>query len=476
MSDDSFMDEDFLLDGDPSRHLYHEYAETMPIIDYHCHLPPRQIAEDYRFRNMADVWLSGDHYKWRAMRANGVAERYCSGDAPDREKFQKWAETMPRLLRNPLYHWTHLELKRYFGISNRVLCPETAEGIWSTGAERLQGPAFSARGLMKQSRVVLVCTTDDPVDDLRYHRAVAECADFDVAVLPTWRPDKAMAVEDAGCFNAWTDALAEASGVEIRDYASFMEAIEHRHSFFHERGCRLSDHGLETAYAEDYTEREITQAFSRIRDGKELDQEQILKLKSAMLYDFGLMDGRRNWTQQYHFGALRNNNSRACDQIGPDAGFDSIGDVEVARPLSRLLDRLNSAGGLTRTILYNLNPRDNAVMVTMLGNFQDDSVPGKMQHGSAWWFLDHKHGMEEQLEILSNMGLLSRFVGMLTDSRSFLSYTRHEYFRRILCNLLGRDMEKGLIPADFDLVGGMVQDICYNNAAGYFGFEALQNQ
>jgi len=476
MTTDCFISEDFFLENEPSRRLYHDYAENMPIIDYHCHLPPGQIAEDYRFKNMTDIWLAGDHYKWRAMRANGVPEQYCTGNAPDRDKFQKWAETMPRLLRNPLYYWTHLELKRYFGIDDRLLCPETADSVWSEGNRRLGDPSFSARGLMKQSNVVLACTTDDPTDDLRYHRAVAEDSAFDIAVLPTWRPDKAMAVEDSATFNVWVDALAHACDLHIHDYSSFMDALNRRHDSFHEAGCRLSDHGLTTAYAEQYTEHEVVQAFEKIRGGAELDSEQMLKFKSAMLYEFGLMDSRRNWTQQYHLGALRNANTRAFSQIGPDTGFDSIGDVEVARPLARLLDRLNSADALPRTILYNLNPRDNATMAAMIGNFQDGSSPGKMQYGSAWWFLDQKDGIEKQLETLSNMGMLSRFVGMLTDSRSFLSYTRHEYFRRILCNLLGSDMERGLIPADVKLVGGIVQDICYNNAASYFGFEQLQNQ
>jgi len=476
MSESPLITEDFMLDTKAARRLFHEYAASMPIVDYHCHLPPAQIAEDYRFENMTDAWLAGDHYKWRAMRTNGVPEQYCSGDAPDREKFQKWAETVPCLLRNPLYHWTHLELSRYFGISDRLLCPETADYIWSEGNLRLQDPACSARGLMQQSKVVLACTTDDPTDDLRHHKGLAEDSSFDIAVLPAWRPDKAMSVEDPAAFNSWVDRLAQASDLEIRDYESFMAAIQHRHDYFHQQGCRLSDHGLETAYAEDYTEKEIAQFFRVLRTGGALDPEQTLKFKSAMLYEFGVMDFDKNWTQQYHFGALRNTNTLTFREIGPDTGFDSIADVELARPLARLLDRLNSAGRLTRTILYNLNPRDNALLTTMIGNFQDGTTPGKMQHGSAWWFLDQKHGIEEQIDTLSAMGLLSRFVGMLTDSRSFLSYTRHEYFRRILCNILGSDIEKGLIPDDIELVGAMVQDICYNNAASYFGFEQLQNQ
>jgi glucuronate isomerase len=442
----------------------------MPIVDYHCHLPPAQIAENHRCRNMTELWLGGDHYKWRAMRSNGVPERYCTGDAPDREKFQKWAETMPYLLRNPLYHWTHLELARYFGIADRLLGPETAEGLWQECNARLTRPEFSCRALMQRSRVVLVCTTDDPVDSLAHHRAIAADASFGVQVLPTWRPDKAMAVENPQAFNAWVDKLAAAAQIEVGDYAAFMEALTRRHEVFHSAGCRLSDHGLETAYAEEYTAREVADSFAKVRGGKPLGGDKILKFKTAMLYEFGVMDFRRGWTQQFHFGAMRNNNSRLFAQLGPDTGFDSIGDVELARPLARFLDRLARTGQLARTILYNLNPRDNAVLATMLGNFQDGETAGKMQWGSAWWFLDQMDGMQRQIEDLSQMGLLSRFVGMTTDSRAFISYPRHEYFRRILCNLLGNDMKRGLIPNDVALVGQMVRDICYNNAATYFGF------
>jgi len=473
MAQKKFISEDFLLQGKQARRLYHEYAAGRPIIDYHCHLPPRQIAEDYRFRNMTDAWLAGDHYKWRTMRTNGVAEAYCTGEASDREKFQKWAETMPRLLRNPLYHWTHLELARYFGIDDRLLGPDTADSIWEEGNSRLADPDFSARGLMEQSNVVLVCTTDDPVDDLKHHKALADDESFTVQVLPTWRPDKGMAVEDPRAFNRWVDSLERAARMDIGGYSAYLEALRKRHGFFHSAGCRLSDHGVSTAYAEDYTESEIRRLFARIRSGNRLDEEQVLKFKSALLYEFGIMNHERGWTQQFHFGAIRNNSSRRFRELGPDAGFDSIGDFNIAGPLSRFLDRLDSRNQLTKTILYNLNPRDNAVLVTMLGNFQDGSAPGKMQHGSGWWFLDQKDGMERQIETLSQMGLLSRFVGMLTDSRSFLSYTRHEYFRRILCNILGKDMQQGLIPADYELVGGIVRDICYNNAARYFGFDGV---
>lgn len=470
MANDAFITEDFLLETPSARRLYHDYARDLPIIDYHCHLPARQIAENHRFRNMTELWLEGDHYKWRALRTAGVPERLITGDAPDWEKFKRWAAIMPALLRNPLYHWTHLELKRYFDISDRFLNAQTARGIWEECNAQLAHPAMSCRGLMKQSNVVLVCTTDDPTDSLEHHQAIAGDPAFGIQVLPTWRPDKAMAAENPVAFNAWTDRLAEAADIDIRDFTSFLEALRKRQAFFHLAGCRLSDHGLETAYADGYAEAEIAAIFDLLRDGTELSHQELFKFKSCMLYEFGLMDHEQGWTQQYHIGPLRNTNSRMFKRLGPDVGFDSIGDLEVARPLARLLDRLDSAGRLARTILYNLNPRDSAVLATMIGNFQDGETPGKMQLGSAWWFLDQKDGIEHQLEILSQMGLLSRFVGMLTDSRSFLSYTRHEYFRRILCNILGGDMERGLIPADMDLVGAMVRDICYNNAAGYFGF------
>ena len=470
MCADVFITEDFLLQSEAARELYHNCAEGMPIIDYHCHLPPEQIAEDHRFKNLAEAWLYGDHYKWRAMRSNGVPEKYCTGDAPDREKFLKWAETVPKLLRHQLYHWTHLELKRYFGIGDRLLNPETAKGIWEECNAKLVQPEYSCRGLMKMMNVVLVCTTDDPCDDLEHHKAIAEDASFDIQVLPAWRPDKGMAVESPEVFNTWLDKLAAASDTDIKDFACYLDALRKRHDFFHSVGCRLSDHGLETAYAEDYTKSEPRAIFDKVRGGGELDASEILKFKSAMLYEFGVMDWEKNWVQQFHFGAMRNNNTRMFKEVGPDAGFDSIGDFEIARPLARMLDRLDLQEKLAKTILYNLNPRDNELMVTMLGNFQDGSVPGKMQFGSAWWFLDQKDGIETQMQALSQTGLLSRFVGMLTDSRSFLSYPRHEYFRRVLCNLLGSEIEAGLLPRDMDLVGGMVKDISYNNAARYFGF------
>jgi glucuronate isomerase len=468
---ETFITDNFLLHNETAVALYHEYARDMPILDYHCHLPPDQIAEDHRFENLAQIWLYGDHYKWRAMRANGAPERFCTGEATDWEKFEQWARTVPRTLRNPLYHWTHLELNRPFGISDRLLCPETARGIWDECNAKLAQPEFSCRGIMRQMNVVLVCTTDDPADSLEHHAAIRADRSMPVKVLPAFRPDKAMAVESPEQFNAWVDRLAEASDVDIKDFDSFLEAIRRRHDFFHAAGCRLSDHGQETFYAEEYTESEVQAVFRRIRRGNDLRPEEILKFKSAMLYEFALLDHEKGWTQQFHFGALRSNNSRMLKMLGPDTGFDSIGDFEVARPLARFLDRLDRDDRLARTILYNLNPADNDLVATMIGNFQDGSRPGKMQFGSGWWFLDQKDGMEKQLDSLSNQGLLSRFVGMLTDSRSFLSYTRHEYFRRILCNLLGTEIEQGLLPRDIGLIGSMVQDICYNNAAEYFGFD-----
>ncbi|MFC1601559.1 glucuronate isomerase [Candidatus Sumerlaeota bacterium] len=470
MTNDTFITENFLLETDEARRLYHEYAADLPIIDYHCHLPPEQIAADQRFANMTRIWLDGDHYKWRAMRANGVAERYCTGQAGDYEKFAKWAETMPFLLRNPLYHWSHLELKRPFGIADRLLGPDTAQSIWDEGNALLARPEFSARGIMKQMKVVVVCTTDDPTDSLEHHRALATDDSFDIQVRPTWRPDKGMALEDPAAFNAWVDRLGQAADVDIVDFASYMTAMRRRHDAFHEAGCRLSDHGLATIYAADYTNSEVESTFLKVRGGRAADADELERFKSAMLYEFGLMDHEKDWTQQYHLGPMRNTNTRMLEALGPDTGFDSIGDLPVAQPLARLLDRLERTQQLTRTILYNLNPRDNAIMATMLGNFQDGVTPGKMQWGSAWWFLDQKDGMERQLELLSQIGLLSRFVGMLTDSRSFLSYTRHEYFRRILCNMLGRDIARGLIPRDFGLVGRLARDISYHNAARYFGF------
>ena len=469
---DVFVTENFLLQSDQAVELYHRYARDLPILDYHCHLPPRQIAEDQRFENLTQCWLYGDHYKWRAMRAAGVPERFCTGDASDWEKFRKWSETVPKTLRNPLYHWTHLELKRPLGISDRLLGPDTAQGIWDECNARLAHKDFSCRGMMRQMNVVLVCTTDDPVDTLEYHAAIAADPSFPIKVLPTFRPDQAMAVQSPLSFNPWVERLAQASRIDIgASFSKFLEALRSRHDFFHASGCRLSDHGLETVDSSDTTVSEPGAIFTRIRGGSPLSPDEIAKFRSAMLYEFALWDHEKGWTQQFHLGPIRNNNTRLFRQLGPDTGFDSMGDLPVARSLSRFLDRLDTTNQLAKTILYNINPTQNDLLATMVGNFQDGSMPGKMQYGSGWWFLDQKDGMEKQLNSLSNMGLLSRFVGMLTDSRSFLSYTRHEYFRRILCNLLGTEIHEGLLPNEMTLIGSMVQDICYRNAAAYFGFD-----
>jgi len=462
------MGRNFLLNTKTAKVLYHEHAAKMPILDYHCHIPPKEIAEDKKFENLTQIWLYGDHYKWRAMRANGVDEKYCTGDASDWEKFMKWAETVPYTLRNPLYHWTHLELKRFFGM-DQLLGPDTAKAIWDECNRKLQSPEYSCRNLIRMANVHTICTTDDPLDSLEYHQQIKE-SDFEVNVLPAWRPDKAMMVEDTGSFNAYVDRLEEITHMELTTFADFLEALQQRHRFFHENGCRLSDHGIESVLVEAYTREEIDAIFRKLRNNISPESQEILKFKSCMLYEFGVMDHARGWTQQFHLGALRNNNSRLFHQLGPDVGFDSMGDFEMARPLAKFLDRLDRDNKLAKTILYNLNPRDNELIATMAGNFMDGSVAGKIQYGSAWWFLDQKDGMEKQMNALSNLGLLSRFVGMLTDSRSFLSYPRHEYFRRTLCNLMGNDVEAGLLPNDMDMLGSMVENICFNNAKNFFTF------
>lgn len=463
-----FMDENFLLQTETAQKLYHEHAAKMPIFDYHCHINPKDIAEDRRFNTITEIWLYGDHYKWRGMRTNGVDEKYCTGDATDWEKFEKWAETVPHTMRNPLFHWTHLELKKFFGIKE-VLSPKNARQIYDACNAKLQTPEYSCRNIIRMANVNTICTTDDPIDNLQYHQQI-KADGFEVAVLPAWRPDKAMMVEHPESYNEYVNKLGIVAGVSIKTFSDLLDALDKRHQFFHDNGCRLSDHGLDTAFAEDYTVEEIGAIFAKIRSGNKLNGEEILKFKSCMLYEFGVMDHSRGWTQQFHIGALRNNNTRLFNKLGPDTGFDSIGDKPVAESLSKLLNRLDTEDKLCKTVLYNLNPADNELYATMIGNFQDGSVPGKMQYGSGWWFLDQKDGMEKQINALSNLGLLSRFVGMLTDSRSFLSYTRHEYFRRTLCNILGNDVENGEIPADMDLLGSMVENICFNNAKNYFNF------
>lgn len=465
-----FLGEDFLLESPTAQKLFHEYARQMPIIDYHCHLPPDQIAEDKKFRNLTEIWLYGDHYKWRAMRTNGVDERYCTGNADDYDKFLKFAETVPFTLRNPLFHWTHLELQRYFGIHD-LLNRETARKIYDACNEQLQEDRFSCRNILRQMNVEVVCTTDDPTDALEHHYKIKEDG-YEIQVLPTFRADKAMAVEDPETYNTYLEKLEYASNYSIDSYQHLIDALRKRHDYFADAGCRLTDHGIEQFYAEDYTTDGINKSFQKIRKGTALRTEEILQLKSAVLYDLAIMDHEKNWTQQYHVGALRNNNSRMMRQIGPDTGFDSIGDFEMGRPMSKFFDTLDNTNQLAKTIIYNLNPRDNYLTGTMIGNFNDGSFPGKIQMGSGWWFLDQKEAMEWQMNALSNLGLLSRFVGMLTDSRSFLSYPRHEYFRRILCNLLGRDADNGELPADMALLGNTVENISYNNAKNYFQFHA----
>jgi len=468
-----FLSETFLLRSEAARRLYFEFAEPMPIIDYHNHLPPQEIADDRIFENLTQVWLHGDHYKWRAMRANGIPEAYCTGDRPDLEKFEQWAATVPYTLRNPLFHWTHLELKRYFGM-NELLSPTTARAVYDSCSERLRSPEFSVRNLLRKMNVRALCTTDDPVDSLEFHQKIAADG-FETVVLPAFRPDRAMAVENAEAFNRYVGQLEKAANWAIGNFNDFLDALKQRHDFFAARGACISDHGLEEMYAEDYTEREVKAIFVKIRSGSDLGPLEIRQFKSAMLFTFGIWDWEKNWVQQYHLGGLRNNNSRMLRQVGADAGCDSIGDFPQGRSLSKFLDRLDSENRLAKTILYNLNPADNELFASMVGNFNSESirnsVAGKVQFGSAWWFLDQKDGMERQLNALSNMGLLSRFVGMLTDSRSFLSFPRHEYFRRILCNLFGNDIENGELPRDFEWVGKVVSDICYHNANQYFNFE-----
>jgi glucuronate isomerase len=466
----TFIHDDFLLDNDGARELYHEYAKDQSIIDYHCHLNPKEIAEDLRWENISQIWLAGDHYKWRAMRSNGISEEYCTGARSDREKYDQWAATVPYLLRNPLYHWTHLELARYFDVGDLLLSPKTADEIWERTSVKIQSSSFSARSLIKKSKVKVICTTDDPIDDLVYHRQIDKDSSFECQVLPTWRPDRAMAVEHVVSWNEWVDRLAVVANVDIDNFDHMLTALRVRHQAFHDMGCRLSDHGIEECYGEAFSAEQVKSSFAQLRQGESLGQADQKIFKSAMMYHFAVMDHEKSWTQQIHYGALRNNNMSMHQRLGPDIGFDSIGNTSTIKAMSKMLNRQDLDGALPKTIIYNLNPADNECVATMLGNFQDGSVAGKMQMGSGWWFLDQKDGMERQMESLSQLGLLSRFVGMLTDSRSFLSYTRHEYFRRILCNLLGKDMEKGLIPKDMNLVGGMVENICYQNAKDYFQF------
>jgi len=464
-----FIGKDFLLSCDAARELYHRSAENKPIIDYHCHLSPAMIAADHRFANIAEAWLGGDHYKWRAMRGNGIDEKYITGERSDREKFDKWAETVPFTMRNPLYHWTHMELSRIFGVE-RILNSDSAEKIWNECNARLATPQFSARGLMAHSKVEAVCTTDDPIDTLEYHRQIA-ATPFGVKVLPTWRADKALGIENPVAYKLYIKKLEAAAGVPVKSYEDLIGALKVRHDFFAANGCRLSDHGLETFYAEDYTETDLMQIFSKALSGSVPTPHEVLIFRSGLLHDLAVMDCEKGWTQQFHIGAIRNNFTSMFGRLGPDTGYDAIHDLPCASAGHRFFDRLASRGELAKTILYNLNPKDYEVLATMAYTYNDGSVAGKMQLGSGWWFLDQEDGMRKQINALSALGLLSRFVGMLTDSRSFLSYPRHEYFRRILCDILGRDVESGRLPhSEMAQIHRMVADISYNNAKNYFEF------
>lgn len=464
-----FLDENFLLETGTAQTLYHEYAKQMPVIDYHCHLPPDQIAADKQFENLTQIWLYGDHYKWRAMRTNGIEESYCTGNKTDYEKFEKWAETVPYTMRNPLYHWTHMELQRYFDVYD-ILDASTAKKIYDECTAKLQTPEYSVRNLLRKMKVKTVCTTDDPVDNLEHHQKIKD-DDFEIPIIPAWRPDAAMNVADPVVFEVYIKKLEVASNTHITFFKDFIDALKKRHDFFATMGCSVSDHGLEQIYAEDYTEHEVHSIFDKIYGGHNLTLEEQNKFRSAMLVIFAEMDHEKGWVQQYHLGAIRNNNLKAMRELGPDTGWDSIGDFSHARSISKFLGGLIDRDKLTKTILYNLNPADNELMATMIGNFNDGSAPGKIQWGSGWWFLDQKDGMIKQMNALSNMGLLSKFVGMLTDSRSFLSFPRHEYFRRILCNLFGNDVENGELPANIEWIGQVVQDICFNNANNYFNLK-----
>jgi glucuronate isomerase len=463
-----FMDENFLLNGVFAQRLYHQYAKDLPIIDYHCHLSPKDITENRQFENLTRIWLAGDHYKWRAMRTLGVDEKFITGKASDKEKFMKWAEVVPHTMRNPLYHWTHLELKRYFNIDT-LLSPETGEAVYEKATALLQEPSYHTLGLLEKMKVETVCSTDDPIDDLNYH-IQAKNQGINPHLFPAFRPDKAYAVEHAESYLSYLDKLGEVSGVEVKKFSDLMEALKRRVDFFHENGGRLSDHGLEKLYYFEKGTFDIEFLFNKIRENQQLSAEEVQYFKFETLSELSKLYHAKGWTQQFHVGALRNTNERMLRILGPDTGFDSIGDFPQSVDLGRYLNYLDSTDQLAKTILYNLNPADNEVMATMIGNFNDGSIKGKVQFGSGWWFLDQKDGMEKQINTLSNMGILSCFIGMITDSRSFLSFPRHEYFRRILCNMIGNDVENGELPADEQWLGKMVSGICYYNAKEYFQF------
>ncbi|MEX2512414.1 MAG: glucuronate isomerase [Cyclobacteriaceae bacterium] len=464
----SFLTDDFLLKTDFAKTLYHDYAKKMPIIDYHCHLSPHDIAMNRQFTNMTEIWLKGDHYKWRAMRTLGVNEKYITGNSTDAEKFQKWAESVPYTMRNPLYHWTHLELDRYFGI-DQLLTGDSGPEIFERTTELLQQKSYSTQGLLSKMNVEVVCSTDDPTDDLAYHQQ-AKKEGLKIKLLPAFRPDKAYAVDDPDNYAAYLEKLSVVSGIRIQNYDDLLSALENRVAYFHENGGRLSDHGLEQVYFFEKGKYSISSLFDKVKNGDKLETDQVRYFKFETLAALSKMYHAKGWTQQYHLGALRNTNERMLSNLGPDTGFDSIGDFPQSVALAKYLNHLDSSDQLTKTILYNLNPADNEVMATMVGNFNDGSIRGKIQFGSGWWYMDQKDGMEKQINTLSNMGILSCFVGMLTDSRSFLSFPRHEYFRRILCNLIGQDVANGELPADENWLGKMVEDICFNNAREYFGF------
>ena len=461
-----FINDNFLLENKTSRRLYHEFSAHLPVIDFHCHLSPRMIAEDRQFENIWEAWLEGDHYKWRAMRTNGVSERYCTGDAAPEEKFSKWAETVPYTIGNPLYHWTHLELARYFGIY-ALLSPYAASRVYQESSRMLRQKDFSTRSLIRKMNVEAVCTTDDPADSLEYHRKLKDS--FDVRVLPTFRPDNIIKTDDPAKFAAYVLKLGESSGIKIKDLDSLISALDARHRHFHENGCRISDHGLDRFYYSAFTAAEITRSLQKLLSGESLTPEDGEKYKTAVMHEICKMNHARGWTQQFHVGALRNNNSRMFMSMGPDTGWDSIGGGQDPVRMSQFLDTLDLSGQLAKTILYNLNPSDNEMMITMAGNFNDGSMAAKVQYGAAWWFLDQMEGMNKHLTDLSSLGLLRRFAGMVTDSRSFLSYPRHEYFRRIACNLIGCWIEKGLVPDEDDLIKPLVEDISYRNAKQFLG-------
>jgi len=464
----SFINDDFLLSTDASRRLYHEFAANQPIIDYHNHLPPNEIADNRRFNDLFEIWLEGDHYKWRAMRANGVSEEYCTGNAANYDKFLAFARTVPHTLRNPLYHWTHLELKRFFGI-DEILNEQSAPRIWDEANEKLKSDEMTTRGILEQFDVRALCTTDDPVDDLSHHKAAAEDSSLTTQVLPAFRPDRVFFVHHPAEWNLWINELARASNIGISTCADLLNALRNRHDFFHEMGARLSDHGMEFVPADFISNKQAAEIFDKARNGVPATPIEHAQFSTYILEYTARLDAEKDWTKQLHVGVVRNNNSRLFENVGRDLGCDSISDVSQVKTLGAFLDRLDRDNALPKTIVYNLNPSDNYAFATMLGNFQDGKTAGKMQMGSGWWYLDQREGMELQMNCLSNTGLISRFVGMLTDSRSFMSFTRHEYFRRILCDLFGRDIESGQIPNDDSLVGPMIENICYGNARDFLG-------